>query len=195
MLRLRTAIGAFIAGACLAGLGGSVRAADAGPTPTAAAPQPVLEEVAIAESRISVPANMSSNSPTTVVTNQEIHRESRTDITDVINPLLQNIIGNNANFGNTSSPLTATGGFSTVGLRGLGPQRTLVLVNGQRLGAGDPSTANQNVAPDIDQIPAPLIERVDVVTGGASTTCGSDAIAGVVNSKDFQGIRIDGRYG
>ena len=73
-----------------------------------------------------------------------------------------------------------------------------MLVNGRRLGAGDPSTTNQNVAPDIDQIPVPLIERVDVVTGGASATYGSDAIAGVVNfilKKDFQGIQIDGQYG
>ena len=79
-----------------------------------------------------------------------------------------------------------------------GRQRTLVLVDGRRLGAGDPSTTNQNVAPDIDQIPVPLIERVDVVTGGASATYGSDAIAGVVNfilKKDFQGIQIDGQYG
>jgi len=73
-----------------------------------------------------------------------------------------------------------------------------VLVNGRRLGIGDPSTSNQNAAPDIDQIPVPLIERVDVVTGGASATYGSDAIAGVVNfilKKDFEGIQIDGQYG
>ena len=129
---------------------------------------------------------------------EEIQLQGHTDITDVINHLPQNIIGSNADFGNTSSPLTSTGGFSTVDLRGLGPQRTLVLVNGRRLGTGDPSTSNQNVAPDIDQIPAPLIERVDVVTGGASATYGSDAIAGVVNfilKKDFQGIQIDGQYG
>jgi iron complex outermembrane recepter protein len=160
--------------------------------------EPVLQEVVVTGSRIPVPANISATSPTTVVTNQEIQLQGHTDITDVINSLPQNIIGTNADFGNTSSPLTATGGFSTVDLRGLGPQRTLVLVNGRRLGAGDPSTSNQNEAPDIDQIPAPLIERVDVVTGGASATYGSDAIAGVVNfilKKDFQGVQIDGEYG
>jgi iron complex outermembrane recepter protein len=160
--------------------------------------QLVLQEVIVTGSRIPVPASVSATSPTAVVTNQEIQLQGHSDITDVINSLPQNIIGTNADFGNTSSPLTATGGFSTVDLRGLGPQRTLVLVNGRRLGAGDPSTTNQNVAPDIDQIPAPLIERVDVVTGGASATYGSDAIAGVVNfilKKDFQGIQIDGQYG
>jgi iron complex outermembrane receptor protein len=165
---------------------------------TAAAPDATLQEVIVTGSRIPVPANISGTSPIAVVSNQEILLQGHTDITDVINSLPQNIIGGNADFGNTSSPLTATGGFSTVDLRGLGPQRTLVLVNGRRLGVGDPSTSNQNVASDIDQIPAPLIERVDVVTGGASATYGSDAIAGVVNfilKKDFQGLQIDGQYG
>ena len=182
----------------VAGFGTPAFADDATvPTPTALQ-TPALEEVVVTGSRIPVPANISATSPTTVVSSQEIQLQGHTDITDVINSLPQNIIGTNADFGNTSSPLTATGGFSTVDLRGLGPQRTLVLVNGRRLGAGDPATTNQNVAPDIDQIPAPLVERVDVVTGGASATYGSDAIAGVVNfilKKDFQGIQIDGQYG
>ncbi|MBV8782719.1 MAG: TonB-dependent receptor [Gammaproteobacteria bacterium] len=157
-----------------------------------------IEEVVVTGSRIPVPANITSTSPTTIVSSQEVRLQGSTDITDLMNQLPQNIIGANSDFGNTSSPLTSTGGFSTVDLRGLGPQRTLVLVNGRRLGTGDPSTANQNVAPDIDQIPVPLIERVDVVTGGASATYGSDAIAGVVNfilKKDFEGIQIDGQYG
>jgi iron complex outermembrane receptor protein len=161
-------------------------------------PEPQLQEVVVTGSRIPVPANISSTSPTTVISSQELQLQGHTDITDVINQLPQNIISSANDFGNTSSPLTSTGGFSTVDLRGIGPQRTLVLVNGRRLGAGDPSTSNQATAPDIDQIPAPLIERVDVVTGGASATYGSDAIAGVVNfilKKDFQGIQIDGQYG
>src|SRR6266852_1050074 len=101
--------------------------------------QLVLQEVIVTGSRIPVPASVSATSPTAVVTNQEIQLQGHSDITDVINSLPQNIIGTNADFGNTSSPLTATGGFSTVDLRGLGPQRTLVLVNCRRLGAGDPS--------------------------------------------------------
>jgi iron complex outermembrane recepter protein len=157
-----------------------------------------MQEVVVTGSRIPVPANISATSPTTIVSSQEVKLQGTTDITDLMNQLPQNTIGANADFGNTSSPLTATGGFTTVDLRGLGPQRTLVLVNGRRLGTGDPSTSNQNSAPDIDQIPVPLIERVDVVTGGASATYGSDAIAGVVNfilKKDFEGIQIDGQYG
>ena len=159
---------------------------------------PPLQEVVVTGSRIPVPANITATSPTTIVSSQDIKLQGNTDITDLMNTLPQNIIGANADFGNTSSPLTSTGGFTTVDLRGLGPQRTLVLVNGRRLGSGDPSTSNQNVAPDIDQIPVPLIERVDVVTGGASATYGSDAIAGVVNfvlKQNFEGIQVDGQYG
>ena len=189
---------AFVATLLMVGFGAQAFAADAaGPAP-AAVPTPVLEEVVVTGSRIPVPANISATSPTTVISSEEVMLQGHTDITDVINQLPQNIISGLNDFGNTSSPLTSTGGFSTIDLRGIGAQRTLVLVNGRRLGAGDPSTTNQVVGSDIDQIPAPLIERVDVVTGGASATYGSDAIAGVVNfilKKDFQGIQIDGQYG
>src|SRR4029077_3160103 len=132
------------------------------------------------------------------LTSQDIALQGATDTTNLINRLPQNIIGAAVDLGNNSAPLSAAGGISTADLRGLGPQRTLVLVDGRRLGPGDPNTSNPNVASDLDQIPTPLIERVDVVTGGASATYGSDAIAGVVNfilKKDFQGFQIDGQYG
>ena len=73
-----------------------------------------------------------------------------------------------------------------------------MLVDGRRLGIGDPNTGNPNPAPDLDQIPTALIDRVEIVTGGASATYGSDAIAGVVNfimKKNFEGIELDGQYG
>lgn len=189
---------AFVATLLMVGVGAQAFAADAAGPASAPVPTPVLEEVVVTGSRIPVPANISATSPTTVVSSEEVRLQGHTDITDVINQLPQNIISGLNDFGNTSSPLTSTGGFSTIDLRGIGAQRTLVLVNGRRLGAGDPSTTNQVVGSDIDQIPAPLIERVDVVTGGASATYGSDAIAGVVNfilKKDFQGVQIDGQYG
>src|SRR5207237_8104862 len=90
------------------------------------------------------------------------------------------------------------GGEATVDLRGLGPQRTLVLVNGRRLGPGDANTGNPNPGADVNQIPAALIERIEVVTGGASATYGSDAAVGVVKrsmKKDFQRIQFDSQYG
>src|SRR5882762_8115740 len=193
MFRFRSFTRVLFATTLSTWLGSQALAAD-----TTAPPPAQLEEVVVTGSRIPVPANITATSPITIVSGEDIQLQGHTDVSDVINQLPQNIIGAGADFGNTSSPLTSTGGFTTVDLRGLGPQRTLVLVNGRRLGAGDPSTTNQNVAPDIDQIPAPLIERVDVVTGGASATYGSDAIAGVVNfilKKNFQGLQIDGQYG
>jgi len=90
---------------------------------------------------------------------------------------------NNSNGGGVASPLLEAGdGASRVSLRGLGINRTLVLVNGQRM-------AN----PDINLIPPEMIERVDVLAEGASTVYGSDAIGGVVNfilRKDFKGAQL-----
>ena len=73
-----------------------------------------------------------------------------------------------------------------------------MLVDGRRLGAGSPHTVIQSPAPDLDQIPGALIERVEVVTGGASAVYGSDAIAGVINfimKKNFEGIQLDAQLG
>src|SRR6185436_4094581 len=84
-------------------------------------------------------------------------------------------------------------GTATLNLRGLGSVRTLVLVNGRRLLPGDPSSS----AADINAIPAFMIDRVDVLTGGASSVYGADAVAGVVNfvmDTDFEGIRLDSNY-
>src|SRR5262249_52047141 len=120
------------------------------------------------------------------------------DVVDILNRLPQTIINSTADYGNNSNPAQSAGGFTTADLRGLGPQRTIVLVNGRRLGFGDPNTANASAAPDLDQIPTAMIERVEVVTGGASATYGSDAVAGVVNFilKDHvQGVEVDGQYG
>jgi outer membrane receptor protein involved in Fe transport len=158
---------------------------------------PVLEQVVITGSRIPQP-NLSSISPIQVVSAQDIQLNGVTDITSLMNILPQNFQNASADLGPNQSPLTSAGGISTADLRGLGPQRTLVLVDGRRLGVGDASTLNSNPAPDLNQIPAQLVERIDVVTGGASAVYGSDAIAGVVNfvmKHDFQGIEVDAQGG
>jgi len=156
-----------------------------------------LEEVVITGSRLLVP-NMVSTSPIQVVTAKDILVSGKSDVSDVILQLPQNFNNSFADFNNRTSALTTAGGLATADLRGLGPQRTLVLVNGRRLGVGDANTANPNPASDLDQIPTALIERVDVVTGGASATYGSDAIGGVVNfimRRDFQGVEIGSQLG
>ena len=160
--------------------------------------KPALEEIVVTGSRIPVPANITATSPIQVVTAQDIALAGQTDAVNILNSLPQTVINSGIDYGNNSSPLAAPGGIATADLRGLGPQRTIVLVDGRRLGIGDPNTNNPNPAPDLDQIPTALIERVEVVTGGASATYGSDAIAGVVNfimKKNFEGIQLDGQYG
>jgi outer membrane receptor for ferrienterochelin and colicin len=132
-----------------------------------------------------------------VVTSRELQPGGKTDVIDLINQLPQNFQNAAVDFSNTSSGLSTPGGITTADLRGIGPQRTLVLINGRRLGIGDPNTANPNPAPDLDQIPAALIDRIDVVTGGASAVYGSDALAGVVNfimKRDFVGVQLDGQF-
>jgi iron complex outermembrane recepter protein len=174
---------------------GTARAQEKAPDATTGGA--VLEEVVITGSRITLP-NMTSTSPIEVVTQKDIQTAGKIDISDVMLQLPQNFNNSFNDFNNRTSGLTTAGGIATADLRGLGPQRTLVLVNGRRLGAADANTANPNPAPDLDQIPTALVERIDVVTGGASATYGSDAIAGVVNfilKKNFEGIQVDGQAG
>jgi iron complex outermembrane receptor protein len=180
----------------LASVWGLTASAQTAP-PSNAAP-PVIEEIVVTGSRIASP-NAASASPIQVVTSKEILATGKNDITDIINQLPQ-IFNNDLgqDLGNRTSGLTTAGGVSTADLRGLGPNRTLVLVDGRRLGQGSPYTAIASPAPDLDQIPAVLVERIEVLTGGASTVYGSDAIAGVVNfilKRNFQGLQFDTQLG
>ena len=181
---------------------GSVSAAAPIKTLTAAADASAsngtaVTEIVVTGSRIPQP-NLTSVSPIQAVSHQEFELTGTTDVIDLLNTLPQNFQNNVSDFSNTSNPLSAPGGITTADLRGLGPQRTLVLVNGRRLGIGDPNTGDPNPAPDLDQIPVALIDHVEVLTGGASATYGSDAVAGVVNfimKKDFEGLQLDGQFG
>ena len=162
------------------------------------APSEAIQEIVVTGSRIAAP-NQVSTSPIQVTTGQSIQVSGKTDITDLINQLPQNFSNDlGQDLGNSTSGLTSAGGVSTADLRGLGPARTLVLIDGRRLGVGSPNTAIAEPAPDLDQIPVGLIERVEVVTGGASAAYGSDAVAGVVNfimKRNFEGFQIDGQMG
>jgi outer membrane receptor protein involved in Fe transport len=132
--------------------------------------------------------NLESASPVTVVTAEEFALTGTTRVEDLINSLPQVFAGQGGSVSNGAT------GTATLDLRGLGAERTLVLVNGRRLAPGTPSTS----APDINLIPAALIQRVDVLTGGASSVYGADAVAGVVNfvlDTDFEGFKINANYG
>jgi iron complex outermembrane receptor protein len=163
-----------------------------------AAPNETMDEVIVTGSRIASP-NATSTSPVQVVTDEEIKVSGKHDITDIISQLPQNFTNDlGQDLGNRTPGLTTAGGVATANLRGLGPNRTLVLVDGRRLGIGSPYTFIQAPAADLDQIPAALVDRVEVLTGGASATYGSDAIAGVINfimKKNFEGFQVDASIG
>jgi len=129
-------------------------------------------------------ADLTALSPVTVMeVPTELTYSGTVRIEDLVTTMPQAFAGQNSTVANGAS------GTATIALRQLGTFRTLVLMNGRRLPPGD---ASGSYAPDLNVIPAPLIKRVDVLTGGASTTYGSDAMAGVVNfvmDTDFEGVR------
>ena len=148
--------------------------------------------ITVTGSRIRRP-NLESTVPVTSVGGEEFFQTGQVSVGDVLNelPALRNTFTQAS-----STRFLGTGGLSLLDLRGLGTQRTLVLVNGRRhVGSAVLSNA---VEVDINTIPADLIERVDVVTGGSSAIYGSDAIAGVVNfvlKRDYDGIQLRGQGG
>jgi outer membrane receptor protein involved in Fe transport len=132
-------------------------------------------------------ANLVTTSPVTQITSDDITTAGVSRIEDLVNSLPQAFAAQNAASSNGAT------GTATVNLRGIGSDRTLVLIDGRRMGFGSPN----DTAADLNQIPAALVERVDVLTGGASGVYGSDAVAGVVNfvmQDDFEGLRIDAQY-
>jgi iron complex outermembrane receptor protein len=155
-----------------------------------------LEEVVVTGSRIATP-NLDSISPITAVSATEIANSGVTRVEDILNSLPQVVADQGSGLSMGSN------GTATVNLRGLGPQRTLVLINGRRLMGGDAggiqgSNPGYASAADINIIPTALIERIDVLSGGASSTYGADAVAGVVNfvmNDHFEGFRLDTNVG
>lgn len=143
-------------------------------------------QIVVTGSRIVSP-NVESTTPVTVVSAQEIKDTGTTRVEDLTNSLPQVFAGQGSNVSNGAS------GTATLDLRGLGSARTLVLVNGRRVVPGDPGSS----AADINIIPGSMIKRIDVLTGGASSVYGADAVSGVVNfvmDTDFEGFRLDSQY-
>ncbi|WP_166039983.1 TonB-dependent receptor [Sphingosinicella sp. YJ22] len=135
--------------------------------------------------------NVESNVPVTSVSAEELTSQGDVSVGDALNdlPSLRSTFSQ-AN----STRFIGTTGLNLLDLRGLGTQRTLVLVNGRR----HITSSVGDFLVDVNTIPSDLIERVDVVTGGSSAVYGSDAIAGVVNfvlRRDFEGIRLRSQAG
>jgi iron complex outermembrane receptor protein len=145
-----------------------------------------LGTLVVTGSRIQSP-NLQSTTPVTQVTSEDVILQGVTRIEDLVNQLPQAFAAQNVTVANGAT------GTATLNLRGLGSPRTLVLVDGRRMPYGGVT----NSAADINQIPAQMVERVDILTGGASAVYGSDAVAGVVNfimKKDFEGAQITSQY-
>lgn len=146
--------------------------------PSEEAPAAEVEEIVVTGSRLGSASVLAAPTPVTVVGEEAIAAQGTVVITDLLDQVP-------ALLASTSSA-QANGTAATLDLRGLGANRTLVLVNGRRHVSGVPGSA----AVDVSSIPSGLIERVDVLTGGASAIYGSDAVTGVVNfilKDDFEG--------
>jgi iron complex outermembrane recepter protein len=155
---------------------------------TAPAEEATGSTIVVTGSRVARP-NAESPSPITTVGGEDIKEFGATKIEDLANSLPQVFAGQNSGVSNGAD------GTATVDLRGLGPSRTVVLIDGKRLMPGNIGGA---AAADLNFIPSTLVSSVDLLTGGASAAYGADAVSGVVNFKmnrKFKGLRIDAQYG
>jgi iron complex outermembrane recepter protein len=163
---------------------GGMRAAHA-QEPSAQSPQ---DEILVTGSRI-VRRDLDAPSPIMTVDAERLQQSSTVSIESVLNQMPQFVPdGTQFDSGNQSSGAT-TLGIATVNLRGIGANRTLVLVDGRRA-----QPANASLVIDLNTIPDAAIERVETITGGASAVYGADALAGVVNfvlKKNFEGVDMD----
>jgi outer membrane receptor for ferrienterochelin and colicin len=175
------AVAAILGGIAMSGYAPAARAADeAG----------ALEEVTVTGSRI-VRKDLVSNSPLVTVETKDLENKSGLNIENYLNQLPE--------YNPAASPVTTqqdvqisavnSVGISSISLRGFGPNRSLVLVDGHR-----PTPINALMVTDINGIPSAMIKRVEIISGGASAVYGADAIGGVTNfilRDDFQGLELD----
>lgn len=153
-----------------------------------------MERVQITGSRINLKqAQISGVGPVTVIDADTIQRSGAISV----ETLLQRLPSSAGTAGSQSSAYWTSNGYGTtqVNLRGLGINRTLVLLNGRRVVSGG---TGANSAVDLNMIPIAMIERIEVLKDGASAIYGADAVAGVVNiitKKAFDGVEMSARYG
>ncbi len=153
-----------------------------------------IEEIVVTGSRI-VRRDLESNSPITTVDQADFETQTGLNIESYLNQLPE--------YNPAASPVTSQGdvqitpvnsvGIASISLRGFGPNRSLVLVNGHR-----PTPINALMVTDINGVPSALVERVETITGGASAVYGADAIGGVTNfilRDNFEGFEVDTQYG
>ena len=183
-VRMALTLGAVAA----AGVAGTAMAQATGATPSTSKNAKELQTIVVTGSRIRR-VDVETANPVFTISRQTIQESGAVTLGNIVQ-------SSPAISGDATNPQVNNGGgdaSATVSLRGLGPSRTLVLIDGHRM-AIDP---NQG-APDINTIPADLVERVEILKDGASSIYGNSAIGGVVNfimRKNFQGAEFSTNYG
>ena len=162
-----------------------------------------LEEITVTGSRISRDPNLGAPVAVQSVSAEDIELSGRLDVVEVVREIPALLTSESADssasltgsaFDTDDSSVFSSAGESVLQLRGMGLERTLVLVDGRRHVAGSPGSSSV----DVNTIPTSLIERVEVITGGASAIYGADAVTGVVNfimKDDFDGLEFTAQGG
>jgi outer membrane receptor protein involved in Fe transport len=179
------ALGAALVGACFTQ--STLASAETAPE------DKVLAEVVITGSRLATTTGFDTPTPVTTLEAEALTAAVPNNMGEALSqlPSLAGSIQNTTS--GQGSANSQTNGQNLLDLRNLGPERTLILLDGQRMGV-----TNVVGSVDINIIPQSLVKRVDVVTGGASASYGSDAVAGVVNfilDTQFEGLKVDANYG
>nr|WP_136249897.1 TonB-dependent receptor [Ningiella ruwaisensis] len=146
-----------------------------------------VEKIQVTGSRLLSNSNLAAATPVLSVSGEEAGFRGNLRVEDFVNVLPQVFAGQASEVSNGAS------GTATLNLRGLGANRTLVLIDGKRL----PYGSSQISAANVDLVPTQMLERVDILTGGASAVYGSDAVGGVANfilRDDFEGVEFGGQF-
>src|SRR5258706_679783 len=146
-----------------------------------------VESVTVSSSRI-MSSGFDAPTPTTVISADDLVKQANTNVFVTVSqlPSLSGSTGSSVGNGGSSNGVN---GLSALNIRGLGTQRNLIMIDGERV----IPTSTQGVV-DVSQFPSMLLQRVDVVTGGASASFGSDAVSGIVNfvfDKKFEGFKMN----
>jgi iron complex outermembrane receptor protein len=186
ILSIAAAVAAIIAGRPLLAQQATPPASDAQASAAAAVPDEAKSDAIIVTGTRIARTQFDAPNPITSVNAADIQQSGRTNLTDFL-ARVPALIGSQNSYESSGIANADEVGLNLLDLRHLGTQRTLVLIDGRRRVASEPNTA----AVDINSIPTDLVERVDVLTGGASAIYGADGVSGVVNfiiKQDLEGV-------
>ncbi|MBD9468289.1 TonB-dependent receptor [Pseudoxanthomonas sp. PXM01] len=189
----RSRLSAALFAAIVVPVAGAAMAQDAAPS-SSSGETATLDKVTVVGSRIKR-TELEGPAPVTVISREDIDREGFQTVGDMLQSLTQQAVGN---FTGDLAVSGFTPNAQVVNLRGMGPGYTLTLINGRRPAQYPQPYNRDNNVVNIKAIPTSIVERIEVLSGGASAIYGSDAVAGVVNivlRKNYEGQQIRGTVG